>query len=72
MFKRRKKREVLNYNIEKFSPAIKASICTGEKVAGFVDKKTGGFEEVMLIRTEEDLEEFKRLYNIEEELIKIW
>lgn len=72
MFKRRKKREALGYNKEEFSPAIKSSICTGEKVAGFVEKRTGKFEDVMLIRTEEDIEEFKQLYNIEEEIIKVW
>lgn len=69
---RKKKQETLSYNTEEFSPAVKSSICTGEKVAGFVEKKTGKFEDVMLIRTEEDMQEFKRIYNIKGEIQKIW
>lgn len=73
MFNRKKKKqETLNYNAEEFSPAVKSSICTGEKVAGFVEKKTGKFEDIMLIKTEEDLQEFKRMYDIKEEFQKIW
>ena len=36
------------------------------KVAGFRDLRTGRFTEIMLIRTPGDLEEFRRLYEIEE------
>lgn len=73
MFGRGKKKEESgNYDPEKTYPAVKASICTGEKVAGFVDRKTGKFEDVMLLRTESDLCEFKKHYNIKEEIVKIW
>lgn len=68
----KKKQETRNYDSSEFTPAVKASICTGEKVAGFVNKATGKFEDIMLICSEEDLQEFKRLYNIKEELTKIW
>ena len=44
---------------------IRASICTGEKVAGFKDKRTGHFTEVMLIRSQKDLDEFKRIYKVD-------
>ena len=47
---------------------ICSSICTGEKVAGFRDLRTGKFTEVMLLRTPGDLEEFRRLYNIREDI----
>ena len=43
---------------------IRSSICTGEKVAGFQDIRTGKFTEVLLIRAPGDLEEFCRLYGI--------
>ncbi len=46
--------------------AIRSSICTGEKVAGFRDRKSGRFTEVMLIRSPKDLEEFKRQYHVDE------
>ena len=55
---------VRDYDRENLSPAVRASICTGEQVAGFRDRRTGAFREVMLIRSEADLEEFKALYGL--------
>ena len=69
---RKKKQQVLSYDAEKFRPALKSSICTGEKVAGFVEKSTGNFQDIMLIRNDADLEEFIRLYGIHEPLQKIY
>ena len=43
---------------------IRSSICTGERVAGFLNPKTGKFEEIMLIRTEADLREFTTSYHV--------
>ena len=52
-------------------PVIRASICTGEEVAaGFKDIRTGKIEEIMLIRSSEDLEKFKEIYEITEEIAK--
>ena len=53
-----------------FDPAnekaiIRASICNGEQVAGFKNIKTGEFHEVMLIRSNEDLQNFKRIYGVD-------
>ena len=53
-----------------FDPAnekaiIRASICNGEQVAGFKNIKTGEFHEVMLIRRDEDLQNFKRIYGVD-------
>ena len=45
-------------------PVIQASVCTGEQVAGFRDKKTGHFTEAMLIRSEEEKQRFMKLYGI--------
>lgn len=54
-------------------PVIRASICTGEKVAGFKDEKTGHIEELMLIRDEKDLETFMLMYGVgRNEIEKIW
>lgn len=54
----------------KFDPetqyaVIRSSICTGEKVAGFKNKKDGHFTEVMVIRTSEDEKRFKAIYGLE-------
>ena len=64
-----KKLETRTYDKENQKPVIRSSICTGEKVAGFQDTRTGKFTEVMLIRTSGDLEEFRRLYGIGEHAI---
>ena len=53
------------YDPETQYPVIRSSICTGEKVAGFKNKKTGHFTEVMLIRTPKDLAEFKETYKVD-------
>lgn len=51
-------------------PVIRASICTGEQVAGFKDLRTGRFTEIMLIKSNEDLEEFTSKYGISREEIR--
>ena len=58
---------------ESQKPVIRASICTGEQVAGFKDIHTGKFTEVMLIRNQKDLEEFAKKYDISiKEISKEW
>ncbi len=52
------------YDREHMKPVIRASICTGEEVAGFKDIRTGKIEEIMLIRSPEDLEKFKEIYEM--------
>lgn len=59
-----------SYDKENKKPIIRASICTGEQVAGFKDIHTGKIEEVMLIKSSVDLERFRTIYGIEEEIAK--
>ena len=66
----KKKGVVQSYDKENKKPVIKASICNGEQVAGFKDIHTGKIEEVMLIKNQEDLEHFKAMYGIDEEIAK--
>ena len=56
----------VKYDPAKQKAVLKCSICNGEQVAGFQDIHTGKFEEVMLIRSETDLQHFKHQYGIEE------
>ena len=59
------------YDREHMKPVIRASICTGEEVAaGFKDIRTGKIEEIMLIKSPEDLEKFKEIYEITEKIAK--
>ena len=69
MFGRKKKRiEKKSYDRENMKPILHASICTGETVAGFKNRQTGKFEEVMLIKSEADKELFKEIYDITSDL----
>lgn len=71
-FFRKKKTNIQGYDQEQKTPVIRCSICTGEQTAGFQRKADKKFEEVMLIRSEADLEEFKRLFGITGEIEKIY
>ena len=66
----KKKTIIKTYDKDSKRPVIKASICTGEQVAGFKDIHTGKIEEVMLIRSEADLDNFKKMYGINEKIEK--
>ncbi len=57
--------EVPPFNPETQIAVIRSSICTGEKVAGFKDKKDGHFTEVMLIRSPKDVQSFKEQYHVD-------
>ena len=46
---------------EQFEPVIRASICTGERTACMRDRATGKLHEIMLVRTDEDLDTFCRM-----------
>lgn len=58
-------KEAVPYDPENQIPVIKSSICTGEKAAGFKDKVSGRFTEVMVIRDEKDLKQFMKTYGID-------
>ena len=65
MFKNKK---VIEWDRENLIPVIHKSICTGEAVVGFKNKKTREFVEIMLINSNEDLEKFIKLYGIDTEI----
>lgn len=68
-----KKRKVIEYDKNTLKPVIRSSICTGEQVAGFQNRNTGKFEEIMLIRDNKDLDEFLTTYDISvAEIKKEW
>lgn len=60
------------FDRENLRPVLRASICTGEKSAGFVDRRDGKFHEVCLIRNAKDLEAFRARYGITEEIKTEW
>lgn len=66
IFGKKKKEETVSFDKETQIPVIKCSICTGEQVAGFKEKSTGKFQEVMLIAGKEDLDAFCKRYGVDE------
>lgn len=62
--------EGFRFDREHHKPVIRSSICTGEQVAGFKDMRTGRFTEIMLIRNNEDIEEFTQKYSVSREQIR--
>ena len=66
MFRKKTVLPSQQYDIESYKPIVKCSICNGEQVAGFKNLHTGKFEEIMLVRSEADLKEFKERYGITE------
>lgn len=65
--RRAKRAPTRSFDRARKRPVIRASICTGEKTACLQDRRTGKLEEVMLIRTPEDLREFLESYGVTEE-----
>lgn len=55
---------IIEYDPEKQRAVLKCSICNGEQVAGFKDKQTGHFTEVMLIKSGQDLDSFMEMYDL--------
>ena len=51
-------------------PVIRASICTGEKTACMRDRESGKLHEIMLVRTEEDMDTFCRMCSADKETMK--
>ena len=66
MFGRNKKKEVKTFDSVNLRPVIRCSICTGEQVAGFIDKRDGHFTEIMLLQNEDDKEAFLEMYGLKE------
>lgn len=72
LFARRKETEpeTTAFDPAIYEPVIRASICTGEKVACMRERSTGKLQELMLIRTDEDLAAFCRRYHVGQEDIQ--
>ena len=68
----RKPASVQTYDHETLEPVIRCSICNGEQVAGFRNKQTGHFEEIALIKSDQDLTAFMDRYGITEMIKRIY
>ena len=64
LFGKKKEIPVIDFDPTKQKAVLKCSICNGEQVAGFKDKQTGHFTEVMLIKNGTDLDAFMEMYDL--------
>ncbi len=64
LFKKKIHKE--SYDHETLKPVLRCSICTGEQAAGFLNRQTGEFREICLIRNKKDLDDFLETYGITE------
>lgn len=65
-FKGKDKIGRIEYNRETEVPAVKSSICTGEKTAGFLDLGTGKYRDVLLVKSDADIDLFKKACGVDE------
>ena len=70
-FKKRKIQNAETFDPALYTPVIRASVCTGEKVAGFRGQD-GKLHEIMLIRSEKDLETFRKQYDIDDNIETVY
>ena len=75
LFRRKNAAENVNRSFDPAAqqPAMRCSICTGEKVFGLRDRVTGTFEEVGLVRDGDDLARYCAQYGISpDDVIKFY
>ena len=60
----KRKETIMDYDKERLIPVIRASICNGERVAGFKNRQTGEFTEELFVRSEADIDAFKKKYGL--------
>ncbi len=59
-------RSMHSYDPLKKHPVLRTSIANGEQVAGFIDRDSGKFEPVMLVKNDDDLKDFIRRYGVKD------
>ena len=69
LFKKRES-ETLQYDPNTQQPAVRKSICTGEMTAGFIDRETGRFRDIMRLDGQKGLEAFCRSVGVSADEIK--
>lgn len=70
LFSKKKNADIPVVDQERYEPALRCSICTGEQVFVAVDRQNGEMHELMLIRSPGVLEEVCRANGISAEEIR--
>ena len=56
----RRRREEIPFDPARQRPAVRRSVCTGEMTAGFIDRETGKFQDIMRVDGQRELEAFMK------------
>ena len=70
MFGKIKHKNLPKFDPDNFTPAMRVRICTGERVLGFMNKKTGKFYDVSLVTSNRDVEKYCKVYKIDRDDIQ--
>lgn len=60
----------MDFDRNRFQPAVQTSICTGEMTFGFLDKHTGRFTGSCLVRNDAELEGILKGYGLGQEDVR--
>ena len=66
----KKEKEKKDFDRRTAEAAIMTGICSGEKTFGFIDKQTGKFNSVCLIRSQKELGKILASYSLSEKEVK--
>lgn len=66
----RKEKEKKDFDRSLIDAAVLTGICSGEKTFGFIDKRTGKFNSVCLVRSQKELDEILEGYGLLEKDVK--
>ena len=70
LFRSRKKPPADPFDLEKQQPAVRRSICTGEMTAGYIDRATGKFHELLMVPDQRALEEYFKSRGVSPENVR--
>lgn len=66
----RRRREEIPFDPVRQRPAVRRSVCTGEMTAGFIDRETGKFQDIMRVDGRAGLEAFCRAIGVAPEEVE--
>ena len=67
----KRKPQPIEYDPALRQPAVRQSICTGELTAGFIDRATGRFIELMRLDGRKEMEDFCQRVGVEIDEMKV-
>ena len=68
----KRKPRPIEYDPARQQPAVRQSICTGELTAGFIDRATGRFTELMRLDGRKGMEDFCQQVGVEVDEMKVF